>query len=91
VGPSNHTHLVANALQILKDATTYFSRATPNLPTVIPAMDHIDTYFTNAIAPSSRKSPAIRAALEVAKKTLNRYYSLTDASETYRIAMGALF
>jgi hypothetical protein len=32
--------------------------------------------------------PAIRAALAVAKKTLNRYYMLTDASETYRITMG---
>jgi hypothetical protein len=53
-------------------------------------MDHIDTYFTNMIAPSSSKNPAIRAALEVAKKTLNRYYSLTDASETYQIAMGTL-
>jgi hypothetical protein len=52
-------------------------------------MDHIDTFFTNAIAPSGKKSPAIRAALGIAKKTLNRYYSLTDASETYRIAMGA--
>ncbi|KAG2741588.1 hypothetical protein P692DRAFT_201677760, partial [Suillus brevipes Sb2] len=27
---------------ILKDATLYFSRATPNLATVIPAMDHVD-------------------------------------------------
>jgi hypothetical protein len=53
-------------------------------------MDHIDTYFTNMIAPSSGKNWAIRAALEVAKTTLNRYYSLTDTSETYRIAMGAL-
>jgi hypothetical protein len=26
----------------LKDATLFFSRRTPNLATVIPAMDHID-------------------------------------------------
>jgi hypothetical protein len=29
-------------LQILKDATLFFSRSTPNLATVIPAMDVID-------------------------------------------------
>lgn len=33
-------------------------------------------------------SPAIKASLELGKKTLNRYYSLTDSSEVYRIAMG---
>jgi hypothetical protein len=51
-------------------------------------MDHIDTTFTNYTLPSSKKHPAIRAAVEIAKKTLNKYYSLTDASELYRIAMG---
>ena len=51
-------------------------------------MDHIDTYFTNAIKPFSGNNPAIQAAMWIAKKTLNHYYSLTDASETYRIAMG---
>jgi hypothetical protein len=51
-------------------------------------MDHIDTYFTNAIKPSSGNNPAIQAGMGIAKKTLNRYYSLTDTSETYRIAMG---
>ena len=85
-----HVKHTNNALQILKDATTYFSRATPDLPTVIPAMDHIDTHFTESIAPSGKKSRAMRSALETAKKTLNRYYLLTDSSETYRIAMGAL-
>lgn len=57
--------------QILKDATLFFSRATPNLATVIPAMDHIDTEFTNAIKPTSSKNPAIRAAIGLGKKTLN--------------------
>jgi hypothetical protein len=32
--------------------------------------------------------PAIRAAVYLANKTLNRYYELTDTSEVYRIAMG---
>jgi hypothetical protein len=78
-------------LQAPKDATPHFSRGTPNLPIVIPAMDHIDTVFTNAALPTSKNHPAIRAAVEIAKQTLNKYYSLTDASEPYRIAMGLSF
>ena len=74
--------------RILKDATLYFSCGTPNLVTVIPAMDYIDTVFTSACLPSSKYKPAICAAIETAKKTLNWYYSLTDALESYQIAMG---
>jgi len=33
-------------------------------------------------------SPALRAALNVGKEFLDKYYSLTDDSEVYRIAMG---
>jgi len=73
--------------QILKDGTEYFSRGSPNLATVIPTMDHIDTTFTNAIQPTSVAHPAICYALRLAKKTLNKYYSLTDEAEVYRIAM----
>jgi hypothetical protein len=58
---------------------------------VIPAMDHIDQVFTNCIIKKEQLEPAIRAALGLAKRTLNRYYSLTDLSEVYRIAMGAFF
>jgi hypothetical protein len=58
---------------------------------VIPAMDHLDTMFTNGIINAQTLDPAIRAALRLAKKTLNRYYSLTDMSETYRIAMGMYY
>jgi hypothetical protein len=70
---------------------TLFLRGTPNLAMVIPAMDHIDTVFTNGIINSQLLDPAIHTALHLAKKTLNRYYSLTDKSETYRIAMGMFF
>ncbi|KIK22155.1 hypothetical protein PISMIDRAFT_103021 [Pisolithus microcarpus 441] len=55
---------------ILKDATLFFSRSTPNLAMVIPAMDHIDKVFTTASL-NDRYTLAIRAALEAAKKTLN--------------------
>lgn len=74
--------------KILKDATKFFSRAMPNLATVIPAMDHIDTHFTNVILPESDLNPAIHAAIGLGKKTLNQYYSKTDMVEVYRIAMG---
>jgi hypothetical protein len=72
--------------QILKDATLFFSRATPNLAHVIPTMDIISDRLT-AKANDPTISPAIRSALGLAKRTLNRYYSRTDDSEAYRIAM----
>ncbi|KAG2085570.1 uncharacterized protein F5147DRAFT_588943 [Suillus discolor] len=77
---------LCDTLAILKDATTYFSRATPNLATVIPAMDHIDESLTTHSFDQNLNS-AIHAALTMGKKTLDRYYSLTDSSQTYRIAM----
>ena len=73
--------------QVLKQAMLYFSRSTPNLATVIPVMDHID----HELASSSRNRaylPSIRAATSLTKKTCNRYYSYTDKSEVYHIAMG---
>ncbi|TFK59205.1 hypothetical protein BDN72DRAFT_752156, partial [Pluteus cervinus] len=73
-------------LKILKHATSYFSRGTPNLATVIPAIDTVDEKFTNAIR-DEKVNPAIRSAIILAKRTLNKYYSLTDQSSAYRIAM----
>ena len=62
-----------------------------NLPLVILAMDHINTYFTNAIKRTSGNNPAIQAAMRIMKKMLKHYYLLMDASETYQIAMGEHF
>ncbi|KAF8546938.1 hypothetical protein OG21DRAFT_1370878, partial [Imleria badia] len=76
-----------DVLQILKDATSYFSRSTPNLAMVIPAMDFIDETFATGMLKQKKLSPAIRAAISMAKQTLNRYYSLTDFSDLYRITM----
>jgi hypothetical protein len=73
--------------QIFKDTTSFFSRSTPNLATVIPAMDHIDETLTSQ-ATSRDFEPSIRAAIGLAKKTLNRYYSATDQSDVYHIAIG---
>ena len=55
---------------------------------VIPAMDYIDTTFTTGLLKKEQLDPAIRAAVGLAKRTLNRYYSLTDTSELYCIVMG---
>ncbi|KIM52113.1 hypothetical protein SCLCIDRAFT_40861, partial [Scleroderma citrinum Foug A] len=54
---------------------------------VIPAMDYIDEVFTNSALKKEVLHPAIRAAIGLGKRTLNHYYSLTDSSELYRIAM----
>ncbi|KAG1836067.1 hypothetical protein DFJ58DRAFT_670031, partial [Suillus subalutaceus] len=78
---------LCEVLKILKHATQFFSCRMPNLAVVIPAMDHIDNVFTTGIIKTDNLDPAICAALHIAKKTLNRYYPLTDRSETYRIAM----
>jgi hypothetical protein len=32
--------------------------------------------------------PAIKAAMQLARAKMNRYYSITDNSSIYRIAMG---
>jgi hypothetical protein len=73
--------------QVFKDATMFFSRSTPNLATVIPAIDHIDEILTSHRSNISL-NPAVQSALALGKKTLDRYYSLTDSSDVYRIAMG---
>lgn len=49
-------------------------------------MDVIDDFLTGA---SERDLfPAVKHALGLAKATLDRYYSRTDDSNIYRIAMG---
>jgi hypothetical protein len=53
-------------------------------------MDHIDQHLATR-SPDRFYSPAVRVALTLGKKTLNRYYNLTDDSEVYRIAMGIDF
>lgn len=50
-------------------------------------MDVVDETLTNASL-NMDYQPAIRAAANLAKKTINRYYSKSDMSETYHIAMG---
>ena len=52
--------------QIFKDATLFFSCGTPNLSTVIPAMDHIDKVLATT-SDSHQFSLSIHAALVIGK------------------------
>jgi hypothetical protein len=81
--PGMETH----HLQIFKDTMLFFSRSTPNIATVIPAMDHIDKMLTTQ-SWSASLEPSIRAAISITKKTLNNYYDMMDHMKVYRIAMG---
>ncbi|TRM62979.1 hypothetical protein BD626DRAFT_358875, partial [Schizophyllum amplum] len=58
----------------------------PNLPFVIIAMDTLDERLAT-LSINNDLEPAIRAAANLAKRTLNKYYSLTDQADAYRIAM----
>ncbi|EIW51355.1 uncharacterized protein TRAVEDRAFT_101781, partial [Trametes versicolor FP-101664 SS1] len=71
----------------LTDVLKFFSRGTPNLATVIPAMDLIDQQLASKHKMTAKYDFAIRTAMGLAKRTLNKYYELSDSSEAYRIAM----
>jgi hypothetical protein len=72
---------------MFKTVTLEFSSDTPCVANVIPAMDRMHSDIT-AASNNEDYSPAIRAALKLGIKILDKYYSLTDNSEVYRIAMG---
>lgn len=75
-------------LQVLKDATKFFSSNSPNILAIIPAMDAIDEQFATGIVEGHEMSAPLKHALAIGKRTLNKYYALTDASDIYRMAMG---
>ena len=62
-------------------------KVNPYLAKVIPAMDHIDQHLATAACDNTYKL-CIQAAVAMGKKLLNKYYSYTDHSELYQIAMG---
>ncbi|KAE9388323.1 hypothetical protein BT96DRAFT_775927, partial [Gymnopus androsaceus JB14] len=78
---------LVSVLKILKDATEFFSSNSPNISAVIPAMDAIDEAFATGIIEQKELCTPLCYALLVGKKTLNKYYSLSDDSHIYRIAM----
>ncbi|KAG1800172.1 uncharacterized protein BJ212DRAFT_1255023, partial [Suillus subaureus] len=71
---------------VFKDAMTFFSHSTPNLTTVIPTINHIDEMLL-AHESSSSLNSTVQSALTLGKKILDCYYSLTDKSDVYRVAM----
>ncbi|KAI6102129.1 hypothetical protein F5141DRAFT_1008425, partial [Pisolithus sp. B1] len=78
---------LCTVLKVLKDAMLFFSQGTPSLTMVIPAMDYIDEVFMTGILDQQCLDPAICVALTLGKRTLNKYYLLTDVSKLYQIAM----
>lgn len=50
-------------------------------------MDMIDLQLGTKHRQTSQYDYAIRTAMGIAKRTLNKYYELTDSAEAYRIAM----
>jgi hypothetical protein len=50
-------------------------------------MDHLDQHLASFALDLSLPA-SIRAAATLGKRTLNKYYTMTDLSEVYRIAMG---
>ncbi|KAJ3767726.1 hypothetical protein FB446DRAFT_613343, partial [Lentinula raphanica] len=79
--------IMEGLVSILKDATLFFSANGASLTSVIPAMDAIDQAFATGILDETVLSEPIRHALTVGKKTLNKYYSLSDDSDLYRMSM----
>ena len=74
------------SLQIFHDSTLVFSRGTPSISNVIPAMNIFHQQLSsNAL--DKRFCPAIRAAVHIAKKVINRYTAKTDEADAYVIAM----
>lgn len=51
-------------------------------------MDAIDEAFASGIVENHQLCAPLCHALSIGKKTLNKYYALTDNSDIYRIAMG---
>ena len=53
-------------------------------------MDHLDQHLASSAVNLSLPA-SIRSAATLGKRTLNKYYNMTDLSEVYRIAMGKPF
>ncbi|KAJ3765114.1 hypothetical protein FB446DRAFT_627431, partial [Lentinula raphanica] len=78
---------LVSVLKVLKEATSFFSTASQSVSSVIPAMDTIDETFASGIVDEITISAPVRHALSVGKRTLNKYYQLTDDSYIYWMAI----
>ncbi|KAJ7321324.1 hypothetical protein DFH08DRAFT_970183 [Mycena albidolilacea] len=82
---------MVHTLEVFKRVTLLFSSDEKStIAHVITTMDKIDNILTSTIVSSSARCPihnSVRKALNLAKTTLNKYYSRTNTSNVYRIAM----
>jgi len=66
----------------------YFSRDSASIADVVPMMDTL--CGTSDLETKQQYHTSILAAIALARKKMNRYYSLTNEAAPYRIAMGKL-
>ncbi|KNE89669.1 hypothetical protein PSTG_16866 [Puccinia striiformis f. sp. tritici PST-78] len=78
--PSGHPQLV------LRDHPPNFSIGSARLSNIVVFIDQITEHLSTAIS-GTNYPPALRNACRIGLKTTNKYYSLTDASPLYRIAI----
>lgn len=52
-------------------------------------MDHLDEVLMSATLDTDH-SPAVRAGFDFGKRSLNKYYELTDMSDVYRFGISKL-
>jgi hypothetical protein len=76
---------LVTVLRLYKSATLFFSQDSASAAAVIPAMDRITNHLNHQTGKAYH--PSLAAAMRLARKKLDRYYSLTDSSTIYRIAM----
>ena len=76
-------------LQIFKTVTLELSTDTLCIVNIILAMDHIHENLQAACS-NEELSDRICTALKIRMNLLNKYYSITDNSELYQIAISTL-
>ncbi len=68
-----------------KNTTLFFSQDSASVAAIIPAMDRISNHLNSQTGKAYH--PSITAAMKLTCKKMDCYYSLTNSSTTYRIAM----
>lgn len=81
---------LVEVLMIFDEPTRLFSQAeVPLIPDVIPMLCDMKAAFINIRdAPLPMASNSVRVASQAALLLINKYFTLTEESELYQIAMG---